>query len=73
MSRNLTARVEKLERAMSLEARPLVIWAMTQGRAMTEAEVEAERIAAIREGRATTASPVCAVRWLSEMCPGSPT
>ena len=64
--RNLNRRLDDLEGKFAPEGKPIVIWAMTDGRRMTKAEIDAAFLEAIANGRASPADELLAISWTSD-------
>jgi hypothetical protein len=63
--RNPNRRVDDLERKFTSDGEQIVIWAMTDGRRMTRAEIDAAFLEAIANGRASPADELLAISWTS--------
>jgi hypothetical protein len=62
--RDLNRRVDGLEATLAPEGKPFVIWAMVNGRRMTNAEIDAAFQEAIASGRAIPGDRPLAVSWM---------
>jgi hypothetical protein len=63
--RTLNKRLDGLEAKLAPEGKPFVIWAMIDGRRMTEAEIDQVFQEAIACGRANPGDKPLAISWLS--------
>ena len=63
--RDLNRRLDGLEATLALEGKPLMIWAMVNGRCMTKAEIEATFQEAIASGKASPDDKPLAISWSS--------
>ena len=63
--RNLNRRLDGLEATLALEGKPLMIWAMVNGRRMTKAEIDAAIQEAVGSGRASPDDKPLAISWSS--------
>jgi hypothetical protein len=61
--RNLNRRLDGLEATLAPEGKPLMIWAMIDGRRMTKAEIEPAFQQAIATGRAKPGDRPLAISW----------
>ncbi len=61
--RDLNRRLDGLEATLALEGKPFIIWAMIDGRRMTELELDATFQEAITSGRANPGDKPLAISW----------
>jgi hypothetical protein len=62
--RDLNKRLDGLEAALGPEGKPFMIWAMIDGRRMTNAEIDAAFQEAIASRRASPGDKLLAVSWM---------
>ena len=64
--RNLNKRLDGLEATLAPEGKPFMIWAMIDGRRMTDAEIDEAFQEAIASGRASPGDKPLAISWTGE-------
>jgi hypothetical protein len=64
--RNLTKRLDGLEATLAPESKPFLIWAMIDGRRMTDAEINEAFQEAIATGRASPGDKPLAISWIGD-------
>ena len=64
--RDLNRRLDGLETTLAPEAKPSIIWAMVDGRRMTQAEIDAAFQDAIVSGRASHGDKFLAISWMGD-------
>ena len=62
--RGLNRRLDGLEATLAPESKPFLIWAMIDGRRMTDAEINETFQEAIATGRASPGDKPLAISWL---------
>jgi hypothetical protein len=63
--RNLTRRLDGLEATFAPEGKPFFVWAIIDGRRMTDAEIDAAFREAIASGKASSHDRPLAISWLT--------
>jgi hypothetical protein len=63
--RNLNKRLDGLEAKLAPEGKPFLIWAMIDGRRMTDAEINQVFQDAIASGKASPGDKPLAMSWIS--------
>ena len=64
--RDLNKRLDGLEATFAPEGRPFMIWAMIDGRRMTQAEIDAAFQEAVASGRASPGDKPLAISWMRD-------
>jgi hypothetical protein len=64
--RNLSRRLDGLETTLAPESKPFLIWAMIDGRRMTDAEINEAFQEAIATGRAGPGDKPLAISWMGD-------
>jgi hypothetical protein len=64
--RNLNRRLDGLEATLAPESKPFLIWAMIDGRRMTDAEINEAFQEAIASGRASPHDKPLAISWMGD-------
>jgi hypothetical protein len=64
--RNLNKRLDGLEATLAPESKPFLIWAMIDGRRMTDAEINEAFREAIATGRASPSDKPLAISWMGD-------
>ena len=64
--RNLNKRLDGLEAKLAPEGKPFLIWAMIDGRRMTDAEINQVFQEAIACGRASPGDEPLAISWMGD-------
>ena len=64
--RDLNKRLDGLEATFAPEGRPFMIWAMIDGRRMTQAEIYAAFQEAVASGRASPGDKPLAISWMRD-------
>jgi hypothetical protein len=62
--RDRNRRLGGLEATLAPEGKPLMIWAMIDGRRMTKAEIDAAFQEAVASGRASLGDKPLAISWM---------
>lgn len=62
--RSLNKRLNGLEATLAPEGKPFIIWAMIDGRHMTQAEIDAAFQEAIASGRARPGDKLTTISWM---------
>ena len=64
--RNLNRRLDGLEAALAPEGKPFIIWAMIDGRRMTDTEINQVFQEAIASGRVSPGDKPLAISWTGD-------